>query len=47
MRDSEMKKTKLKRCSARLITADQRRGCYILAAAMIVFVTAAIVKWLA
>jgi hypothetical protein len=29
------------------ITADQRRGFYILSAAMIVFVAAVVVRWLA
>jgi hypothetical protein len=29
------------------ITADQRRGIYILSAAMIVFVAAVVVRWLA
>jgi hypothetical protein len=31
----------------RALTADQRRGAYILAATIIVFVAAVLVKWLA
>jgi hypothetical protein len=39
--------SRVKRRRPRVITADQRRGLYILAAAMIVFVAAALVRWLA
>jgi hypothetical protein len=37
----------LKRRPPRGVTADQRRGIYILSAAMIVFLAAVVVKWLA
>jgi hypothetical protein len=37
----------LKRRPPRGVTADQRRGIYILSAAMIVFIAAVVVKWLA
>jgi hypothetical protein len=36
----------LKRRPPRGVTADQRRGIYILSAAMIVFLAAVVVKWL-
>jgi hypothetical protein len=39
--------SRVKRRPPRVITADQRRGAYILAAAMIVFVAAVLVKLLA
>jgi hypothetical protein len=37
----------LKRRPPRGVTADQHRGIYILSAAMIVFIAAVVVKWLA
>jgi hypothetical protein len=37
----------VKRRPSRGITTDQRRGVYILTAAMLVFVAAVVVKWLA
>jgi hypothetical protein len=37
----------VKRRPPRGITADQRRGAYILTAATIVFVAAVLLKWLA
>jgi hypothetical protein len=37
----------VKRRPPRALTADQRRGAYILAATIIVFVAAVLVRWLA